>query len=1329
MEFVDNTGHIFSLKSYDEKPIGYEYEETPYIFWIDASTSKLSINNYYARPIYALYNLNTNYSLEELQDDENSPIKISIEIEKSNVFKLISSKNLNEYISSDQYTNLNDYIDLNNIDDNTTYLHSSLENKDLLVIKTTETIESDNNNLLPVDMDYLLIPIYPIACAKEEGIWITNIMIHITDTKSDIEEWCPISVGGEFIGEYEELIINGKNTGVNLPKDILKAVYEESLYNDEFNEALYNEKLKEYLINSPVIRHECGNFKSAIDSLKWFGYGEKLSISKLLKTDNDLINQYLLDYFNIKNDIIEAFKNFKSDSLISIKLLLNKELDELYPFNIEDESRFFGENKPKTISLLELYEKIKIGNHDMPIENDDEKYWYWKPYLDFLFFLLGIKLACLKQFYKKYFLPIHLYIHSLGLAHRVYINDVKWTITTGVSMAAPSIALNVKDPEVKFSDFHEHYFTKQIHYIDSKFNEFTVPDVDNDPREWYEINDTCVNIPIKFINNENNSSYFNCVFILTNPNISDKPLFESHFSFCQNDKFSYKNFIIYPKRLNIICNKEKFEINSKYFEYWVNDDYTLYLLVNNRWYEYHFNLKIHNPTIDFGTLRYRYYLNEHNYLLNRIKDDHAVHSLIFTPKEKLEENHIDTWPSIDEFINDYNDLVNINEAIYNALELDPENSFVKTVDMSDIDSVWQYFESNYDVLSPFTQINRIDTDNKRISFNSYMHNTQLVDVNNIDFDIDFYKILKYHLDHNLLYIDGTLLNREFYQFFIYNYDGKDHEVLLHKDLIGYDIEIPAEYFGKDKIVMCAWNDNLYILSETGENTNSYFIDTLYENNEIFISEGDGEDSYALLLDSTNFHYDEVNYAYYYEDPITQTRSDLYYIYDKLYSNTDYIYNKYQSEINLPNLSKYKNSLHLFDLYKKVRTENNILIFHDDINVYINGLLFTHGKYNHMPENEYDSLKIYISGKSDYEYQDTRQLDVYGLHWIDNVEQYMEDGKILNIPEEIRNTQYEVGFYVKRDYAKYYSSPQEISKIYELPNIFEFDTEEFTYYQSVEDLYVGSLYYRTLNEFYSNNYYDKSFVEIFKDIDIKLENNEFYFYDLELKDLSDLSKPYKNNLMYKISFYNEDNEEIHVSLNDINADRYDHIKIDLYYKKVRIVRNRFYVLIDYLNEYLPQGYSFEFIDDSTLKIRRQNDGETEEQIVQLIKLSPKYMYKDLIHNTYISNQNPAYYWFNVDDNKIKTLPSYLNELERWAYDNETESLEDIFAKLDIYKQKFNENLINFRNDNSYEHYIDDSEEARDRLEINAQIYLKMMPNVEYINIGLVATPQGVSFDDI
>ena len=44
-------------------------------------------------------------------------------------------------------------------------------------------------------------------------------------------------------------------------------------------------------------------------------------------------------------------------------------------------------------------------------------------------------------------------------------------------------------------------------------------------------------------------------------------------------------------------------------------------------------------------------------------------------------------------------------------------------------------------------------------------------------------------------------------------------------------------------------------------------------------------------------------------------------------------------------------------------------------------------------------------------------------------------------------------------------------------------------------------------------------------------------------------------------------------------------------------------------------------------------------------------------------------------------------------------------------------------------IDDSQESRDRLELNAQIYIKFVPNLEYINIGLKITPSGVSFDDL
>ena len=52
MDFIDNSGHIFSLPSYQEEPVGYEFEENKYIFWVDApNTNVLSINNYYVKTI------------------------------------------------------------------------------------------------------------------------------------------------------------------------------------------------------------------------------------------------------------------------------------------------------------------------------------------------------------------------------------------------------------------------------------------------------------------------------------------------------------------------------------------------------------------------------------------------------------------------------------------------------------------------------------------------------------------------------------------------------------------------------------------------------------------------------------------------------------------------------------------------------------------------------------------------------------------------------------------------------------------------------------------------------------------------------------------------------------------------------------------------------------------------------------------------------------------------------------------------------------------------------------------------------------------------------
>ena len=118
MEFINNTGHIFSLPSFNEKPIGYEYEEYSYVFWIDTENSRLSVNNYYSKPIYALYQLQSDIVFNNGQiKNIDDTIEIEIYFKDTNVFSLISSEKMNEYILSNKYNSLTDYIDLDNLNE------------------------------------------------------------------------------------------------------------------------------------------------------------------------------------------------------------------------------------------------------------------------------------------------------------------------------------------------------------------------------------------------------------------------------------------------------------------------------------------------------------------------------------------------------------------------------------------------------------------------------------------------------------------------------------------------------------------------------------------------------------------------------------------------------------------------------------------------------------------------------------------------------------------------------------------------------------------------------------------------------------------------------------------------------------------------------------------------------------------------------------------------------------------------------------------------------------------------------------------------------------
>ena len=384
MKFIDHTGHIFDLKSYNIEPIGYEYEETKYVFWFDNEQGyKFSVDTYAIKPIRIVF------------DEPVSSIDISLNSKK---FSLISSKVVEDKINESNSTNRNIIFDENNLEDGV--FTSNLQTTQLHIIKNLKAFNDDS--------DYTLVPFY-VACKSNEcGVWQSNVLVHVLFSDNH-EEWCPFTVSIEIVDECEELIINGKNMGVYLPKEILKAIYQSS-YNDEVpNERLYAQKLKEYLMNFMGIKGQTGNYKSAINALKWFGWGDKLDLCKLLRTDNEFQAQYIRDDFDLANDMIYAYRFFKNEALLALSLHIDEISEESAGFEFDND--FWGEDKP---FVNDLFEKQVFVHHD---EGDLD---FYKSYFDFEFNELGLKLCMLKYYYEKYFLPLHLAINSLSMVRTVF---------------------------------------------------------------------------------------------------------------------------------------------------------------------------------------------------------------------------------------------------------------------------------------------------------------------------------------------------------------------------------------------------------------------------------------------------------------------------------------------------------------------------------------------------------------------------------------------------------------------------------------------------------------------------------------------------------------------------------------------------------------------------------------------------------------------------------------------------------------------------------------------------------------------------------------------
>lgn len=1015
MEFIDNTGHIFSLPSFDEYPFGYEFEENQYIFWFDdVYTNTLSINNYYIKKINLLIPCfvpdNIWYSPDLTYVDDSNVTKDIIDVTitiDSQLFNLINVQNIQSQINENGVTSMPKL-------DKSCFVNE-LNNESLQFIRVVE-----NNQ------KFLLVPFYVIVNSEEEGTWSTNILIHVKcdDYESFVEEkWCPITVGGVFQDEHEELTINGTNIGINLPMDLFRAIYQKSFYDETFDEQLYNEKLREYLLNYMGIRGELGNFNSAIKSLKWFGYGDIVTLTKLWETDNQFKHQYLIDYFDINNDFIESYRTFRNSTYVRLHILANRETGEYNEQNFDN--MFWGENQPILEDLLSKMVPVTVGS----IETFD----YYKPYYDYTFNELALKLACLKYYYEKYFLPIHLQIHSASLTHRVYANDLKFLNKTSLSTSEYIIDIADDDFDVVFPTSDVQYLSHQIHYVDEIFNEF---EEINDNKTLYKINDTCLNIPISFTNHD---KYYDCVLLLEKLNknkyytyqlnINEKlynddviKIYDTKTTMIakndmqisvSEDGISYTPYVDYTKLYNNLSKKyshklsttsqdDNFQYNDRYDNYSVrinNKDYvitdnqriihdndkTIIIPSKNDIAESLFNDDTtHKASIVISIIPKLYYRIKYNSLslykvtVNDI-DYTNMCSINFQPSSVLlYESHFTINQMSDDDTSIYRDFViypkmlcdvNVNK-IYNKLnDVFPTQAIEYFIGETFrirllVNNKWYTYEfmikiPDFNIHFGTLQYKYFCDDdelNRKSNFNqlSYLgdENDKLVKFNSFMYEPRLVEVN--HINFMKDYIKYAKLTNIKY------INGDD--IILNKfcyyiDMSQYDEFDTQHIYITDEM----YQNDLYIPVEYFTRKNLFLL--ACQDSVFLMYDNDDENTFVLTeLDKEivlegSFDGNYVKFVYDETNNVyhTETSDYKFNIFETLYSDETSFYNKYIEQHHITMNDAHLNQVHVFDLYRRDRIQTgNYLKIHNNIDIRCKNLRFIHKSYNDL---------LYVQGRA------------------------------------------------------------------------------------------------------------------------------------------------------------------------------------------------------------------------------------------------------------------------------------------------------------------------------------------------------------------------------
>lgn len=270
----------------------------------------------------------------------------------------------------------------------------------------------NDKNYLDLDVlktDYL----YYTDSVKYGNLYIYSFNIiaqgkyvgEVTDTFTINGE--EFSIGADFVDENESLGINLANFGAEISNEIQRAIYEASLDEQMTDYILINRKFKELLNEYINILGNKGSYKSLINSLNWFEYGDIVKLYEYWKhaepNKNYLSKRDITQFVNEQTEEL-LYSNAKT-TFIGISAALEsivKENDEIVYENNYDEKQ------SDTAQLV-----------DEPNPELEKRVLLWSKED------MSLKMVLLGNFFATYFLPIHLDLIHCTIENIVYAGTLK----------------------------------------------------------------------------------------------------------------------------------------------------------------------------------------------------------------------------------------------------------------------------------------------------------------------------------------------------------------------------------------------------------------------------------------------------------------------------------------------------------------------------------------------------------------------------------------------------------------------------------------------------------------------------------------------------------------------------------------------------------------------------------------------------------------------------------------------------------------------------------------------------------------------------------------